>query len=226
MTTDMKNMLHSCDTLMLDMDGTLLDLAFDNYVWRQLVPQEFARERSITEDQARQQLYATMRELEGKLDWYCLDYWSELLDLDIAALHRGMNHRIGYLPGAEEFLEQVAAMDLRLLLVTNSHRDTLEIKNEVTDVKRFFDAIYTSHDLGHPKEDQPFWETLHSREAFDPARTMFVDDNLSVLESARRYGIRYLVAVAQPEAAGPVREVSGFPSVDRVASLITSQAAN
>lgn len=222
MNTDLKSMLPNCDTLMLDMDGTLLDLAFDNYVWTQLVPQEFARERSISEDQARQQLYATMRALEGKLDWYCLDYWSELLDLDIAALHRGMNHRIGYLPGAEEFLEQVAATDLRLLLVTNSHRDTLEIKNEVTGVKRFFDAIYTSHDLGHPKEDQLFWESLRLREEFDPARTMFVDDNLSVLASARRYGIRHLVAVAQPEASGPVREVSGFPSVDRVARLVTN----
>ncbi len=222
MQTGLKNLPHDCDTLMLDMDGTLLDLAFDNYVWTQLVPREFARERSISEDQARQQLYATMRELEGKLDWYCLDYWSEVLDLDIAALHRDMNHRIGYLPGAEDFLEQVAAMDLRLLMVTNSHRETLEIKNEVTDVKRFFDAIYTSHDLGHPKEDQPFWESLRSREEFDPARTMFVDDNISVLGSARRFGIRYLVAVAQPETTGPVREVSDYPSVDRVASLITN----
>lgn len=222
MTTDLNKLLQDCDTLMLDMDGTLLDLAFDNYVWTQLVPQEYARERSITEDQAREQLYRTMREMEGKLDWYCLDFWSELLDLDIVALHRGMNHRIGYLPGAEDFLEQVSAMDLRLLLVTNSHRDTLEIKDEVTDVKRFFDAIYTSHDLGHPKEDQPFWESLRSREGFDPERTMFVDDNLTVLASARRFGIRNLVAVAQPETAGPVREVSDYRSVNRVASLIAN----
>lgn len=222
MTTDLNKLLQDCDTLMLDMDGTLLDLAFDNYVWTQLVPQEYARERSITEDQARKQLYRTMREMEGKLDWYCLDFWSELLDLDIVALHRGMNHRIGYLPGAEDFLEQVSAMDLRLLLVTNSHRDTLEIKDEVTDVKRFFDAIYTSHDLGHPKEDQPFWESLRLREGFDPERTMFVDDNLTVLASARRFGIRNLVAVAQPETAGPVREVSDYRSVNRVASLIAN----
>lgn len=222
MTTDLNKLLQDCDTLMLDMDGTLLDLAFDNYVWTQLVPQEYARERSITEDQARKQLYRTMREMEGKLDWYCLDFWSELLDLDIVALHRGMNHRIGYLPGAEGFLEQVSAMDLRLLLVTNSHRDTLEIKDEVTDVKRFFDAIYTSHDLGHPKEDQPFWESLRSREGFDPERTMFVDDNLTVLASARRFGIRNLVAVAQPETAGPVREVSDYRSVNRIASLIAN----
>lgn len=214
----------NCDTLMLDMDGTVLDLAFDNYVWMQLVPREFARQQSISEKQARKQLFRTMRALEGKLEWYCLDHWSELLDLDIAGLHRDVNHRIGYLPGAEAFLEAVSTMELRLLLVTNSHHATLEIKHEVTDVKRFFDAIYTAHDLGHPKEDQPFWESLQERENFDPARTLFVDDNLTVLESARRYGIGHLVAVARPETAGPARDVTGFESVDRIASLLGNRS--
>ncbi len=27
------------DTVLLDMDGTLLDLAFDNYFWQKLVPE-------------------------------------------------------------------------------------------------------------------------------------------------------------------------------------------
>ena len=222
MSTELNKLPENCDTLMLDMDGTLLDLAFDNYVWMQLVPREFARQRSMTEEQARVQLFATMRALQGKLDWYCLDHWSELLDLDIAGLHRDVNHRIGYLPGAEGFLEKVSSMELRLLLVTNSHHVTLDIKNEVTDVKRFFDAIYTAHDLGHPKEDQPFWESLQEHEEFDPARTLFVDDNLTVLESARTFGIRNLVAVAQPEATGPAREVTEFESVDRIASLLVN----
>lgn len=29
------------DTVLLDMDGTLLDLHFDNHFWLSLVPQEF-----------------------------------------------------------------------------------------------------------------------------------------------------------------------------------------
>ena len=216
----LKKSLNECDTLMLDMDGTLLDLAFDNYVWMDLVPQEYARRNEMSEDAAREQLYATMRSLQGKLDWYCLDYWSEILDLDIEALHRDVNHRIRYLPGAEDFLEQVSRMELRLLLVSNSHSTTLQIKNEVTDLKRFFDQVYLSHDLGHPKEDQPFWESLQVEEQFDPARTMFMDDNLSVLKSAQMFGIEHLVAIARPEAKGPAREVPGFRSVDRVANVL------
>jgi GMP/IMP 5'-nucleotidase len=216
----LRNLLKGCDTLMLDMDGTLLDLAFDNYLWMHLVPREYARQKGMPEKEARVQLYATMRELQGRLDWYCLDFWSDQLDLDIEALHRAVNHRIGYLPGAEDFLEQVSVMELRLLLVSNSHSTTLEIKNEVTDVKRFFDEIYLSHDLGHPKEDQPFWESLQVRENFDPARTMFVDDNLAVLRSARTFGIEHVVAVTRPESGGPARDVADFRSVDGVADVL------
>ena len=215
-----ESQLINCDTLMLDMDGTLLDLAFDNYFWLQLVPLEYARRRRMPQSQARDQLYAKMRALQGTLDWYCLDYWSEILGLDIAGMHRDANDRIGYLPGAEEFLEHVAASGVRMLLVTNSHRTTLDIKNEVTNVTRFFDEIYTSHDVGHAKEDQPFWKSVKSQENFDPERTMLIDDNLQVLESARKFGVKHLVAVAQPDTTAPVRDVVGFPAVDRVSNLI------
>ena len=220
MPADVRRALSSCDTLMLDMDGTLLDLAFDNHLWMHIVPQEYARQNDMPEEDAREQLFALMRKLQGRLDWYCLDFWSDQLGLDIATLHRDTNHRIGYLPGAEEFLEQVSTMELRLLLVSNSHGTTLEIKNEVTEVKRFFDEIYLSHDLGHPKEEQPFWESLQEQENFDPQRTMFMDDNLLVLGSARDYGIKHLVAVARPETSGPAREITGFKSVDRVADVL------
>jgi len=213
-------LLENCDTLMLDMDGTLLDLAFDNYFWLQLVPVEYARRQRMPEHQAREQLYARMRALQGTLDWYCLDYWTEILDMDIAGMHRDANDRIGYLPGAESFLEHVTVSGVRMLLVTNSHRTTLDIKNEVTNVTRFFDEIYTSHDVGHAKEDQPFWESVSALENFDPDRTMFIDDNLDVLRSAKTFGVKYLIAVAQPDTTAPVRDVVGYPAVDRVANLM------
>ena len=217
-----KTALANCDTLMLDMDGTLLDLGFDNYVWMELVPEKFASRHGVSEDEARQALFAKMRSLRGKLDWYCLDFWSEELDLDIAGLHREVNHRIGFLPGAREFLESLAGHELRVLLVTNSHRTTLDIKTEVTGVVEFFDAIYTSHELGHAKEDQPFWNALHDAEKFDSDRTLFVDDNTTVLASARKFGLENLLAIAQPVSGEPAREVEGFVAIQGVCDLMDS----
>ena len=128
--------------------------------------------------EARERLYATMRRLRGTLDWYCLDHWSDALELDIVALHRNLDHRIDFLPGAREFLQQIAKRDIRLLLVTNSHTATLNIKDAVTGIAGYFDEVYTSHSLGHAKEDQSFWRELAGRERFDPSKTMFVDDNV------------------------------------------------
>lgn len=212
--------LEGCDTLMLDMDGTLLDLGFDNHMWLHRVPAQYARQMDMDEASARELLRSRLRSLEGTLEWYCLDHWSDVLDLDIAALHRDENNRIGYLPGARRFLEEVAASDLRVLMVTNSHRETLAIKTEVTGVAGYFDEIYTSHDVGHPKEDQPFWHALRETEKFDPQRTLFIDDNVAVLGSARKYGIRMLLNILQPVLAEPPRAAADFVGIYGVASLL------
>jgi HAD superfamily hydrolase (TIGR01509 family) len=208
---------------MLDMDGTLLDLAYDNYMWLEHIPAEYARRNSIGEDKAREMLMAKFRSMEGKLEWYCLDHWSEVLDLDVKELHRQENIRISYLPGAREFLQEVHQHERRLLLVTNSHSETLAIKAEVTGITEFFDAIYTSHELGHAKEDQPFWQALREAEDFDPETTLFIDDNPSVLKSARTFGIGMLLNITRPDTRRPVREQRGFPAIESVASLLSQE---
>jgi HAD superfamily hydrolase (TIGR01509 family) len=213
--------LAECETLMLDMDGTLLDLAFDNYMWMEHIPAVYARENALSEDAARLHLRETFLRLEGKLDWYCLDHWSEALKLDVAALHREQNNRIGFLPGARKFLETVAGHELRLLMVTNSHQKTLDIKAEVTGITEFFDAIYTSHTLGHAKEDQPFWHALAEAEGFDRNTTLFIDDNVAVLQSARTYGIGGLLNITRPDTRHPPREQTDFASIESVAVLIS-----
>lgn len=220
MQTDPKAALLRCSTLMLDMDGTLLDLAFDNYMWLELIPGEYARRHDLAQEVAREELYAHFRRMQGTLDWYCLDHWSERLDLDILALHRQQHERIGYLPGAKEFLQTVAGQGIRLLLVTNSHQGTLALKAEVTGVDRFFDRIYTSHELGHAKEDQSFWKALQEAEAFDPETTLFVDDNVSVLQSARTWGIRDLLNITRPDTGRPAQAVPGFSGIERVADML------
>ena len=196
---DVHELLASCDTLMLDMDGTLLDLAYDNYMWMEHIPAEYARKHEVSEEHARDHLYAAFERIEGKLDWYCLDHWSDELDLDVVALHREQNGRIGFLPGARNFLQTVADHHVRVLLVTNSHQHTLDIKAEVTGIVDYFAVVHTSHSLGAAKEDQPFWEALKDRESFDPARTVFIDDNVAVLQSARDFGVEMLLHITRPD---------------------------
>lgn len=217
---DPGNLLARCDTLMLDMDGTVLDLAFDNFMWLEHVPARYAARNDLQPDEARQRLYAEFREMQGRLEWYCLDHWSEFLGLDIAGLHRENSHRIGYLPGAESFLAQVREHGVRLLLVTNSHAETLAIKDEATGVTRHFDGVYSSHSFGFPKEHGRFWEALQQAEGFDPETTLFIDDTSPVLKSAAAYGIGMLLEVTRPDTSQPEREAGEFSGIKDLRSLV------
>ena len=205
---------------MLDMDGTILDLAYDNYMWLTHVPERWAEQNGMSFDEARKYLLGKFGAAQGDLRWYCLDHWSEHLGLDVAQLHRDNHHLIGYLPGARKFLEQVREANIQVLLVTNSHQATLDLKDEVTGLTEYFDGIYTSHAFGFAKEQQEFWVALKEASDFDPATTMFVDDNSAVLASAATYGIRHPVAITRPDTTQPPRDVSDYAAVEGVGDLL------
>lgn len=207
------------DTVLVDMDGTLLDLAFDNFFWLDLVPRTYAARHGFAESRAREDLMRVYRELEGTLAWYCIDHWTERLEIDLRALKREHRHRIRYLPGALEFLAGVRSRNKRLLLVTNAHRAVLEVKVEQTGLDREVDAMISSHDFEAPKESSEFWRQLDAAVELDSERTLLVEDSISVLQAARGYGVRHTVAVRRPDTNGPAREIEEFPSVDGVHAL-------
>ena len=213
MKIDPKIALREATTLMLDMDGTVLDLAYDNYMWMHHVPEHFAAKNGLEPAAAREQLYAKFNSMRGQIEWYCLDHWSDYLDIDVAQLHRDENHRIGYLPGAEDFLRAVRTQDIRVLMVTNSHSETLSIKDEMTGITGHFDDIYTSHAYGHPKESQAFWRALAEEEDFDPSTTLFVDDTARVLRSAAEFGVSMLLEITHPDTTAEARTDSEYDGV-------------
>ncbi len=205
---------------MLDMDGTLLDLAFDNYMWKELVPRRYAVANDMPFEDAQALLMSKYEAVEGDLDWYCLDHWCERLGIDVMQLHHDVSHRIGYLPGALEFLRTVHEQDVRVLLVTNSHPDTLALKEAMTGLGDYFDGLHSSHDYGYAKESQNFWSALQEDVGFDRETTLFVDDSQPVLRSAHEYGIEMLVTVTHPDTSEPVKNGSEFRGVERVADML------
>jgi putative hydrolase of the HAD superfamily len=202
------------DTVLLDMDGTLLDLHFDNTFWLEHVPRRYAELHTLDLEDARARVLGRYREVEGTMQWYCVDYWTGELGLDIAELKQELEHLIGVQPHAVEFLERVRGAGKRLVLVTNAHAKSLSLKLERTEIGPHFDAIVCAHDLGLPKESAGFWDLLHQREPFDPAATLLVDDSLSVLRAARAWGLTRLLAVHRPDSWAPRRDVSEFPAIE------------
>lgn len=213
------------DTVLLDMDGTLLDLHFDNHFWLEYVPRRYAEARGVPAEQATRELHARYRDIQGTLEWYCVDHWTRELGLDIALLKEEVHHLIAVHPHVTEFLDLLKAAGKRRVLVTNAHQKSLQLKMRKTNLGDRLDRVICAHDLGVPKEDQGFWTRLRFEESFDPARTLFVDDSVAVLRSARRYGIANLLAILEPDTRQGRREVDEFDAVPGFGDLLSGLRA-
>jgi 5'-nucleotidase len=210
------------DQVLLDLDGTLLDLDFDNHFWQVLVPRVWGAAHGLTEAAARAELQPRFAACVGTLPWYSTEFWSRELGLDIPALKRTDADRIRWLPGAQRFLAAARARGKRLVLLTNAHPEALVIKHERTGVLDYFDRSYSSHTLGAPKEDARFWQALATTWPHEPRRCLFADDSAAVLRAAQLAGIGLVRAIRRPDSVRQAHAHEEFTAVDALVDLLAA----
>ncbi|MRR50216.1 MAG: GMP/IMP nucleotidase [Rhodocyclaceae bacterium] len=208
------------DNVLLDMDGTLLDLHFDNHFWQVHVPIRYAEARGLDPQTGREELMARYHARAGTLDWYSVNFWETELELDIMRLKEEVAHLIAVHPCVTEFLAFLRHAGKRIALVTNAHHKSLSLKMARTGLADRFDNLITSHELGLPKEDPAFWGRLQQIEPFDPERTLLADDSLPVLDSARTYGIRHLLAIRRPDTKQDEKDTGDYTAIRNFAEVL------
>ncbi len=207
------------DTVLIDMDGTLLDLHYDNYFWMELVPNKYAEKHQITHSQAQQKITQEYHKVADTLVWYCFDFWTEHLGLDIKQLQHEAAHKIAWREDSRWFLDKLGALGKQRILLTNAHRDSLMLKVEHTQLDKKLDQMISTHDYGLPKEKQALWQGVQDDLGFNPARTLFLDDSEKILKAAQTFGIGYLVGINKPDSAKPVLHFEQFPHIKRFSEL-------
>ncbi len=207
-------------TVLLDMDGTILDLHFDTYFWLEHLPKCYSEATGISVEQAKQKLVDHYQEVTGTIAWYCLDYWAEQTNMPIAMLKREIQHLIKLREDADEFLMTLRETGREIILVTNAHPDALSLKIERTQLDKYFDKLYSTHEFGVTKESQLLWQRLQEKQPFERANTLFVDDSLTILKSAQRFGIQHLLAVANPDSQQPHNNITEFPAIINFSTLL------
>lgn len=210
------------DTVLLDMDGTLLDLSFDNFFWREHLPKEYSRQRNIPIDKAKETLEDLSTSLIGTLEWYCVDHWSEVLQIDIEAAKHNVKEQIKFRPHTLKFLKFLNQINKPCFLVTNAHPKTMELKVATMKLHQHLDKIISSHEFSLAKENEGFWHLLKQRENLDLSRCLFIDDSNPVLARAKSEGVGHLLQILQPDLTRPAIPHGDFLAIHDFDELMTS----
>lgn len=214
------------DTVLLDMDGTLLDRRFDDHFWLEHVPKVYAEKRDMPLDEAKTFCSQLFRSQEKTLNWTDLDYWSERLGLDIPLLKQEVDHLIAVHPFVVDFLLFLRHCNKEAWLVTNAHSKTLELKMRRTRLGPYFTGIISAHEIGLPKEETAFWGELAEKVPYDPSRTMLGEDSETNLATAAEYGIRHLIYVSRYSSVVPPVPSARFDSIHYFRELIPAEGSS
>ena len=208
------------DTVLLDMDGTLLDRHFDDHFWLEHVPKRWASRNGTSLEYAKDHLYNLFRSQENTLNWTDLDYWTDRLHLDIPLLKKEVDHLIAVHPFVVDFLLFLKHQRKSVWLVTNAHSKTLDLKMRKTLLGPYFDGILSAHQVGLPKEDDRFWYELQKFIPYDPARTLLGEDSETNLGTAERFGIRYLVYISRYSSTVQPQDSARFMTIENFSKLV------
>lgn len=208
------------DTVFFDMDGTLLDLEYDNYIWLNAMPTMYAKLNKIPFLDAVKHIKNHIKIVSGTLDAYCFNYWSCYLGFDLLRLHKELKHKIAYRKNAESLLLFLKNKGYKVLLATNAHPDNVKLKFSALGLNKYLNEVHISHVYGAPKESNDFWHGVSKKAPFNQKSSLFIDDNLTVLRTAKKFGIDNLLAVSTPCSVSDAVSTHEFASIDDLGALI------
>lgn len=208
---------------MFDMDGTLLDLAFDDLIWNQKLPERYAQFHQCTIEQSQNELYHFYQTHKHTLSWYSTQFWTSKVGVDTLELQKEFKAHIQPRPGCFELLDSLEQLGYECWLVTNADQEGLKLKLDQINIRSYFKVIISSEEIGHAKEFIEFWQKLHQRHAFDPENCYLVDDTAVVLKGAATFGIQNLITIQQPSSNTPAREISTleYPALKHLTDLLS-----
>ena len=186
---------------LIDLDGVILDTNYDNYFWQKYVPSVYAKKKNLSEKDAISVTHALFNYKRKSKDWYDVDYWSNVLDIDIIEEKKKQENMslIKLKKNAIETLEKLKDLDKSLFLVTNAHRKTLGIKLSKFSLVEYFNEVVCSHELHYVKEDIQFWHLLRVKYDIDYDISVLVEDTFDNIISAHHAGLKNFVYIGNEE---------------------------
>ncbi len=205
------------ETILLDMDGTLLDMSFDIYFWQDYLVKQYAKKHNINTQKAGYKIYQAF--ITKSSNCQSIQYWSEILDIDIAGLIEQVADLIIIHPFVEQFLQEAQMQKKNIILISDAPKEAVELKMRLSKLARYFDKIISACDYNSQKYEQKFWHSLENNITFNKNKTVFFDDRLDVLKIAKEYGVK-TIGISQPSIKLPLVDFSGFDAIKNFSKVL------
>ncbi len=209
------------DTVLLDMDGTLIDRHHEDMFWHGILPKAYARKNKMTLKQAEDFLFKLYASKGPKsLEWGSAALWEKDLKIGFRSLRRKIVPYIKLHPHTLEFLKFLKRNKKTVYLVTAADPSDVDIEVAHTKIGKYIDEIFTTFDFGATKHYPIFWKRFQKKIKFDSKRTMLAEDNENIARVASKFGIRYVIFKSKASSKKPPKIPKGLFCVHHFDELI------
>ena len=213
--------LNSTTAILSDLDGVILDLAYDIKFWELWLPEQVANQTNKSVEETKAEIKAEIDIQRGTLNFYDLNYWDDLLNVDCMQIFKEKTERCSYLGGSHEALQRLSTLKNPKYILTNGDPRIQDYKAETQNFLEFFDSIFYSMHVGYPKESKEFWALARHNLNLDFEDTIFIDDDFKVVTAAAKAGIKQVAWITPGKNRILQNRVETFASLSDLVSTIT-----
>ncbi|MFL2724630.1 MAG: HAD family hydrolase [Gammaproteobacteria bacterium] len=213
--------LNSTTAILSDLDGVILDLAYDIKFWELWLPEQVANQTNKSIEETKAEIKAEIDIQRGTLNFYDLNYWDDLLNVDCMQIFKEKTERCSYLRGSYEALQRLSTLKNPKYVLTNGDPRIQDYKAETQNFLEFFDSIFYSMHVGYPKESKEFWALARHNLNLDFEDTIFIDDDFKVVTAAAKAGIKQVAWITPGKNRILQNRVETFASLSDLVSTIT-----
>jgi len=213
--------LNSTTAILSDLDGVILDLAYDKKFWELWLPEQVTRQTNKSIEEAKAEIMTEIDIQRGTLNFYDLNYWDDLLNVDCMQIFQEKEERCSYLAGSYEALQRLSTLKNPKYILTNGDPRIQEYKAETQNFLEFFDSIFYSMHAGYPKESKEFWALARHNLNLEFEDAIFIDDDLKVVTAAANAGIKQVAWITPGKNRILQNGVETFASLADLDSTIT-----
>ncbi|NWG03275.1 MAG: HAD family hydrolase [Syntrophaceae bacterium] len=163
-----------------DMDGTLVDPDFTDWVWLHGIPSLYAEKAGLPFEEAKHFVVEEYLKVgEGAIEWYDIKYWFQYFRLETSwrDLMQRYVDKIKVYPDVRDILEKLKEK-FPIILTSNAGREFIDIEMKTAGLRRYFDQIFSAtSDFGEVKKTMGFYQRICSILGVTPREMIHIGDH-------------------------------------------------